>query len=87
MKWRDSDSKPLSRFPRERRGPPAKRVGGEGLYSGVAKTLTPQAFGLGPPSPAESGRGELYSQPAPRIHSTHRKMVDKSFTVLASDSS
>ena len=49
--------KPLSRLSRERRGPPAQRVGGEGLYAGVGKTLTPQAFGLGPPSPAKGGRG------------------------------
>ena len=33
-------------------------AGGEGLYTGLSKTLTPQASGLGPPSPAESGRGE-----------------------------
>ena len=32
-------------------------VGGEGLYRGVSKTLTSQAFGLGPSSPAKSGRG------------------------------
>ena len=40
-------AKPLSRFSRERRGPPAKRVGGEGLHAGLGKTLTSQAFGLG----------------------------------------
>jgi hypothetical protein len=33
-------------------------MGGEGLYTGLSKTLTSQAFGLGPSSPAESGRGE-----------------------------
>ena len=33
-------------------------MGGEGLYLGLGKTLTPQAFGLGPPSPAKGGRGE-----------------------------
>jgi len=36
---------------------PKRSLGGEGLYTGLSKTLTPQAFGLGPPSPAESGRG------------------------------
>lgn len=50
---------PLSRFWRERRGPPAKRVGGEGLYAGLCKTLTSQAVGLGPSSPGESGRGAV----------------------------
>jgi dienelactone hydrolase len=50
---------PLSRFPRERRGPPAQRVGGEGLHTGLGKTLTPHAVGLGPPSPAKSGRGRI----------------------------
>jgi hypothetical protein len=34
-------------------------VGGEGLYTGLSKTLTSQAFGLGPSSPAKSGRGVL----------------------------
>jgi hypothetical protein len=32
-------------------------VGGEGLYTGVSKTLTSQAFGLGPSSPVKDGRG------------------------------
>ena len=31
-------------------------MGGEGLYRRVSKTLTSQAFGLGPSSPAKSGR-------------------------------
>jgi hypothetical protein len=34
-------------------------VGGEGLYSGLGKTLTPQTFGLGPPLRRKSGRGEF----------------------------
>jgi len=32
-------------------------VGGEGLYTGFSKTLTSQAFGLGPSSPVKDGRG------------------------------
>jgi N-acyl-D-amino-acid deacylase len=38
-------------------GPPAQRAGGEGLYAGLCKTLTSQAFGLGPSSPVKNGRG------------------------------
>ena len=53
----------LSRLSRERRGPPAVRVGGEGLFRRLSKTLTPQAFGLGPPSPAKSGRGGILLPP------------------------
>ena len=45
----------LSRFPRERRGPPPKAVGGEDLDFGLGKTLTSQAFGLGPSSPVRTG--------------------------------
>jgi hypothetical protein len=54
---REQRPETLSRPSRERRGPPAQRVGGEGLYTGLGKTLTSQAFGLGPSSPAKSGRG------------------------------
>ena len=49
--------KSLSRFWRERRGPPPKAVGGEGPYSGLSKTLASQAFGLGPSSPVRTGEG------------------------------
>jgi len=52
---------------RERRGPPAKRVGGEGLFRRLGKTLTPQAFGLGPPSPAKGGRGRFLALLAPLL--------------------
>ncbi|MGZ8334439.1 MAG: hypothetical protein ACXWUZ_15015, partial [Allosphingosinicella sp.] len=52
---RSGRSKPLSRFSREREGP-AKREG-EGLYTGVRKILTSQAFGLSPSSPVRTGEG------------------------------
>jgi hypothetical protein len=48
---------PLPSFTGEE-GPVAPAMGGEGLYTGVSKTLTSQAFGSGPSSPAKSGRGE-----------------------------
>jgi multiple sugar transport system substrate-binding protein len=53
-------SKPLSRF-YGRGGARREAVGGEGLYRGVSKTLTSQAFGLGPSSPAKGGRGARWS--------------------------
>ena len=40
-----------------RGGAHREAMGGEGLYFGVGKTLTPQASGLGPPSPVKDGRG------------------------------
>jgi hypothetical protein len=42
---------------RGRGGARREAVGGERLYTGLSKTLTSQAFGLGPSSPAKSGRG------------------------------
>ena len=54
---RPSPPSPLSR-PYGRGGARREAVGGEGLYRGLSKTLTSQAFGLGPSSPAESGRGD-----------------------------
>jgi polysaccharide biosynthesis protein PslH len=50
----DADFLPLSR-PYGRGGAHREAVGGEGLDSGVGKTLTPQASGLGPPSPVRTG--------------------------------
>jgi N-acyl-D-amino-acid deacylase len=55
MRW---SGKPLSRS-YGRGGAHRAAMGGEGLYRGVSKTLTSQAFGLGPSSPAKSGRGVL----------------------------
>jgi glycosyltransferase involved in cell wall biosynthesis len=48
---------PLSR-PYGRGGAHRLAVGGEGQYSGVGKTLTPQASGLGPPSPVRTGEDD-----------------------------
>src|SRR5687768_17063958 len=42
---------------RGRGGARREAVGGEGLYSGLSKTLTSQAFGLGPSSPVRTGEG------------------------------
>ncbi len=53
---RGSKGKTLSRS-YGRGGAHRAAVGGEGLYAGLSKTLTSQAFGLGPSSPAKSGRG------------------------------
>jgi len=58
MKRMSRDPKSLSR-PYGRGGAHRAAMGGEGLYRGLGKTLTPQASGLGPPSPAKSGRGVL----------------------------
>jgi len=38
---------------------PKRSLGGEGLYTGLSKTLTSHRFAVGPSSPAESGRGVL----------------------------
>ena len=37
---------------------PKRSLGGEGLYTGLGKTLTSHRFAAGPSSPAKSGRGE-----------------------------
>jgi hypothetical protein len=42
---------------RGRGGARREAVGGEGLYRRLSKTLTSQAFGLGPSSPVKNGRG------------------------------
>src|SRR5688572_22818959 len=42
---------------RGRGGARREAVGGEGLYTRVGKTLTSQAFGLGPSSPVRTGEG------------------------------
>jgi hypothetical protein len=36
---------------------PKRSLGGEGLYTGLSKTLTSHRSAVGPSSPAESGRG------------------------------
>jgi hypothetical protein len=46
----------LSR-PYGRGGAHRAAMGGEGLYAGLSKTLTSQAFGLGPSSPVRTGEG------------------------------
>ena len=40
-----------------RGGAQAEGLGGEGLYTGLSKTLTSHRFAVGPSSPAKSGRG------------------------------
>jgi hypothetical protein len=42
---------------RGRGGARREAVGGEGLYRRIRKTLTSQAFGLGPSSPVRTGEG------------------------------
>ena len=44
---------------------PKRSLGGEGLYSGLGKTLTSHRFAAGPSSPAESGRGILAAGETP----------------------
>jgi hypothetical protein len=36
-------------------------LGGEGLYTGLSKTLTSHRFAAGPSSPVKDGRGERAS--------------------------
>ena len=33
-------------------------MGGEGLFTGLSKTLTSHRFAVGPPSPVRTGEGE-----------------------------
>ncbi|HEX8574126.1 MAG TPA: glycosyltransferase [Allosphingosinicella sp.] len=64
-----ADFLPLSR-PYGRGGARRDAVGGEGLAESGVQTLTPQAFGLGPPSPVRTGeedRDALSHSPSPLI--------------------